>query len=566
MRNIIIMKYRDCFGCTKQAELNSLRAAAKRFEDGTEAKRIIAERDKAARRLEKCEEQRLGLAEENRKLKAENRSLSLSLSGAEGNYERLLAAYKRAMDYYAELEIMQSDAFFERTESVVSKLNAAVAAVMKECAEKDMLIQKLKAQAGKDSTNSSVPSSRLPNHKTPPNNREKTGRKPGGQKGHAGHGRKKLEPTVTYRLPAPDDVAGSPDYYKTGRTIVKQLVRISLNLEVIQYEADEYRNHKTRRKTHAAFPEGLDNEVEYDASVCALIALLHSHGNMSYDKISEILSGLTDGKLTPSKGMMADLEKKFSAKSVRERQQIFSRMLAYPYMHIDGTTVRVSGKNGQVLIETSPGGTLLYHTGVKGIEAVKGTPAEEYDGTMIHDGESTFFNYGKGHQGCLAHELRYLKGCMDNEPHLTWASLMREYLQGLIRYVKEAKDQGRTELTPCEIRSFEEQYEAFLELAEKEYADHPPNRKYYIEGYNTMKRLKKHKEHYLHFLYDISIPNQNNPAELVARKEKMHSKQSGGYRSELYSQYHCDVLSVMESNMAQGKSRYQTLLDVFKKH
>ena len=408
MRNIIIMKYRDCFGCTKQAELNSLRAAAKRFEDGTEAKRIIAERDRAVRRLEKCEEQRLSLAEENRKLKAENRSLSLSLSGAEGNYERLLAAYKLAMDYYAELETMQSEAFFARTESVVSKLNAAVAAVMKECAEKDMFIQKLKAQAGKDSTNRSVPSSRLPNHKTPPNNREKTGRKPGGQKGHAGHGRKKLEPTVTYRLPAPDDVAGSPDYYKTGRTIVKQLVRISLNLEVIQYEADEYRNHKTRRKTHAAFPEGLDNEVVYDASVCALIALLHSHGNMSYDKISEILSGLTDGKLAPSKGMMADLEKKFSVKSVRERQQIFSRMLAYPYMHIDGTTVRVSGKNGQVLIETSPGGTLLYHTGVKGIEAVKGTPAEEYDGTMIHDGESTFFNYGKGHQGCLAHELRYL--------------------------------------------------------------------------------------------------------------------------------------------------------------
>ena len=155
---------------------------------------------------------------------------------------------------------------------------------------------------------------------------------------------------------------------------------------------------------------------------------------------------------------------------------------------------------------------------------------------------------------------------MDNEPHLNWASLMREYLQRLIRYEKEAKDQGRTGLTPCEIRSFEEQYDALLELAEKDYADHPPNRKYYIEGYNTKKRLKKHKEHYLHFLYDISIPNQNNPAELVARKEKMHSKQSGGYRSELYSQYHCDVLSVMESNMAQGKSRYQTLLDVFKKH
>ena len=44
-------RYRDCFGCTKQAELNSLRAAAKRFEDGTEAKRIIGDNRDV---LEKC--------------------------------------------------------------------------------------------------------------------------------------------------------------------------------------------------------------------------------------------------------------------------------------------------------------------------------------------------------------------------------------------------------------------------------------------------------------------------------------------------------------------------------
>ena len=81
-----------------------------------------------------------------------------------------------------------------------------------------------------------------------------------------------------------------------------------------------------------------------------------------------------------------------------------------------------------------------------------------------------------------------------------------------------------------------------------------------------MKRLKKRREHYLRFLSDLSIPYQNNPAELIARKEKMHSKQSGGYRSEAYSQYHCDVLSVLESNRAIGIGRYATLLEVLKRH
>lgn len=563
----MIMKLSYCMNCRKQGELRSLRETVKRFEDGSQVKRIMSERDKAVRRYERLEKKYIQLSEENRKLRNENRSLKSSEEDLRLEYEGLLSAFEAQISFYSEQEILQSDAFYERCESVVSFLNEAVISLVRENSEKDCIIQKLKAQITKDNTNSSIPSSQRPNHKTPPNNREKTGRKPGGQKGHTGHKRKKLEPTEpVHHLAPPACVVDNPEYYKTGKKIIKQLIRVSLKLEVIQYEADVYRHHKTRKKIHAAFPEGMVNEVEYDASVSALLSLLHSHGNMSYDKISEILSDLTGGKLRPSKGMMADLEKKFSLKSVTDRQQIFNRMLVYPYMHIDGTNVRVSGKNGQVLIETSPAGTLLYHTGVKGDEAVKGTPAEIYDGTAVHDGESTFFHYGNNHQGCLVHELRYLKGSMDNEPNLTWASLMREYLQFLMHYVSTEKRNGRTELSDEERTAFINQYDEILLLAEQEYEKHPPDRRYYVDGLNTMKRLKKRREHYLRFLSDLSIPYQNNPAELIARKEKMHSKQSGGYRSEAYSQYHCDVLSVLESNRAIGIGRYATLLEVLKRH
>ena len=563
----MVMKLSYCMNCRKQGELRSLRETVKRFEDGSQVKRIMSERDKAVRRYERLEKKYIQLSEENRKLRNENRSLKSSEEDLRLEYEGLLSAFEAQISFYSEQEILQSDAFYERCESVVSFLNEAVISLVRENSEKDCIIQKLKAQITKDNTNSSIPSSQRPNHKTPPNNREKTGRKPGGQKGHTGHKRKKLEPTEpVHHLAPPACVAGNPEYYKTGKKIIKQLIRVSLKLEVIQYEADVYRHHKTRKKIHAAFPEGMVNEVEYDASVSALLSLLHSHGNMSYDKISEILSDLTGGKLRPSKGMMADLEKKFSLKSVTDRQQIFNRMLVYPYMHIDGTNVRVSGKNGQVLIETSPAGTLLYHTGVKGDEAVKGTPAEIYDGTAVHDGESTFFHYGNNHQGCLVHELRYLKGSMDNEPNLTWASLMREYLQFLMHYVSTEKRNGRNELSDEERTAFINQYDEILLLAEQEYEKHPPDRRYYVDGLNTMKRLKKRREHYLRFLSDLSIPYQNNPAELIARKEKMHSKQSGGYRSEEYSQYHCDVLSVLESNRAIGIGRYATLLEVLKRH
>ena len=426
---------KSCLGCPKHNEVISLRAAVKRFEDGRKYAAICTERDQAVKQAEELQNQILHLKEENRNIKEENRSLKFSQEVSEGNYERLLSDYLTHIDFYSEQEVFDTDAFYQRCEAVVSSLNDMVVSLLEEASQKDALIQKLNAQLTKDNTNSSIPTSRLPNHRTPPNNRVKTGRKPGAQPGHKGHARKKFEPTETHRLDPPDYVIGNPDYYNTGKKIIKQLIRVSLKLEVIQYEADVYRHHKTRKKVHASFPDGMHNDVEYDASFDAFISLLHSHGNMSYDKIAEILSDLTDGKLTPSKGYMADLEKKFSQKSETDRQMIFNRMLVYPYMHIDGTTVRVNGKNGQVLIETSPAGTLLYHTGIKGDEAVKGTPAEIYEGTSIHDGEATFFHYGKRHQVCLIHEGRYTKGSVDNEPHLTWSSMMRELLLYMMDYV-----------------------------------------------------------------------------------------------------------------------------------
>lgn len=564
---VIYHMYTNCMSCRKQAELQSLRAAVKRFESGRGMQNIISERDKAVRKAEGLEKKNLQLLAEIRQLEEDNRSLSLSLKSVEGRYEGLLSAYDSLRERIEAKDRIDPDDLIRTMGRITDFMNEKIQSLISENEELNGQLAKLKAQITKDNTNSSKPTSQLPNHKTPPNNREKTGRKPGGQPGHKGHRRKQLDVTEEiHHLPAPDFVVNNPEYYKTGEKITKQLIRVSLNLEVIQYEADVYRHHKTRKKVHAAFPEGMVNEVEYDAGVSALITLLHSHGNMSYEKILEVISELTDGRLCPSKGMIANLEKKFSSLSEEARQQIFNRMLVYPHMHIDGTSVRVNGKNGQVLIEISPAGTLLYYTGVKGDEAVKGTPAENYDGTSIHDGESTFFHYGKKHQGCLVHELRYLKGSMDNEPYLSWASMMREFLKYLMHYVNEAKASGRKDLNKDEITSLEEQYDQIITLAEQEYTDHPPNRKYYIEGYNTMKRLKKHKEHYLHFLHDLSIPYQNNPAELVARKEKMHSKQSGGYRSSEYSQYHCDTLSVMESNRQLGISRYSTLLEVFKRH
>ena len=96
--------------------------------------------------------------------------------------------------------------------------------------------KKLLAQLNRDYENSSIPSSQSRNRSKIPNNRECTGRKPGAQPGHVHHGRKKQVPTQTVCLPAPEDVAKDPDFKKTNKTIIKQLISITFDGRLIRCE------------------------------------------------------------------------------------------------------------------------------------------------------------------------------------------------------------------------------------------------------------------------------------------------------------------------------------------
>lgn len=130
--------------------------------------------------------------------------------------------------------------------------------------------QHLKAQLNRDYENSSKPSSQSVNHKKITNNREKTGRKPGGQPGHKGHGRKKQELTqpVIY-LPAPKEVLDDPGFKRTGKVIKKQVVGIHICMDVREYWADEYYNSQTGERMHAEFPDGINDDVNYDGTIKA---------------------------------------------------------------------------------------------------------------------------------------------------------------------------------------------------------------------------------------------------------------------------------------------------------
>lgn len=403
---------------------------------------------------------------------------------------------------------------------------------------------KLRAQNNRDYENSSLPSSKSTKNKKITNSREKTGNKPGGQPGHHGHCRKKQVPTSEpVLLPSPQEVLNDPDFKKTSKTIVKQLVGIRMLLDVTEYHADVYYNAKTGERIHAAFPAGVVDDVNYDGSIKAFLFLLNNECCTSIDKSRQFLSDLTGGQLNISKGMINKLSKEFAKKSEPERKTMFADMLLSPIMHTDCTNAKVNGKSAYVFICATPDGKALYFAREKkGHEGVKGTVVEDYQGTLVHDHESTFFNYGSDHQECLAHVLRYLKDSMGNESDRTWNKQMHSLIRKMIHYRKNLPPE--TDCSMEKIAEFESQYKEILHQAKEEYEYIPPN-KYYKEGYNLYLRMEKYMSNHLLFLHNYRIPTTNNEAERLLRGYKRKQVQAVSFRSQASIDYLCECMSML---------------------
>jgi len=422
--------------------------------------------------------------------------------------------------------------------------------------------KKLLAQLNRDYENSSIPSSQSRNRSKIPNNRECTGRKPGAQPGHAHHGRKKQIPTQVVCLPEPKEVARDPGFKKTNKTITKQLISVELIMNVTEYQADVYYNSTTGERIHAAFPNGVVDDVNYDGSIKALLFLLNTDCAVSIDKSRRFLSDLTGGKLKISKGMINKLCREFSNKTKAEQKKIFADLLSSPVMNTDCTNARVNGESAYVYVCATPDEqkVLYFAREKKGHEGVKGTVAEDFQGILVHDHEITFYKYGNAHQECLAHVQRYLKDSMENEPSLTWHRKMRELIREMLHYRNEHADDAH--LDPKIVSDFEGKYQEILEKAGEEYILHEPS-PYYREGYNLYRRMQEYKTQHLLFLHDMRVPTTNNTAERCLRDYKRKQTFAMTFRSFESIEELCQSKGVLLGVRKNNPNLYTAVKEIF---
>ena len=123
-----------------------------------------------------------------------------------------------------------------------------------------------------------------------------------------------------------------------------------------------------------------------------------------------------------------------------ERARIYSLLTYSGVLYSDATVSNINGNRKTVILCTNKDQVLYQHVDHKGYDGLSQTPVKNFNGTIVHDHDRSYYSYGTSHRECIAHVLRYLIGAMESEPHLTWHKQMHILLQKIIHTAKKNKN------------------------------------------------------------------------------------------------------------------------------
>ena len=498
------------------------------------------------------------------KYSKEIHSLNYALQLADAKLKKAKSDSRKKTQHINHLhdEILNTEDEIERIrneyDKKIEEFEKMIEQMRKQVEDMEGKIKKLSAQLNRDYTNSSIPSSRDENHKLIANSRVKTGNKPGAQCGHKASYRRTMTPTEPIVELIPDEVNAAPDkWIKTDRCRMRQVVDIEMTVKCTQYNAYGYKNIETGRMIYSAFPSNVVNEMNYGEGIKALCCFLTSYCNVSIRKAETLIKSLTGDKVTISTGTIYALTKELADKTKAERDEIVSGLLKSPYLHNDATGVRINGSKWNIYVTANEDGVIYNLSRKKGIEGISRTPLNLYANTVIHDHDTSYYNdsFHFSSQECLAHLERYCQDSIDNEPDLKWNKAMKHQIQEMIH---------RKKIGELDIDEVYQKYQTIIGMAMEEYEQNPPS-KYYRDGFNLAKRLKKYQEETLAFMYNDELPYTNNLAERKLRACKMKIKAATTFRSSESVTNYCDVMSVIETAIQHNQNIYETMKQGFSK-
>lgn len=455
--------------------------------------------------------------------------------------------------------------------SQVNNLNEEIKALRE---ENLMLLAKnaeLEAKTKKNSKNSSKPPS-TDNHKKPFNSRQKTGRSTGGQKGHEGKTLLKSEqPDNIIDIKVEACECGCCLSGIEGKIQTRQV----FDLPKITVNVTEYRTHEIVcpicNKVHITrFPKTVSQPVQYGENLQALMVYLSNYQLIPLDRTSQLIGALTGQKI--SQGTIVNATKKLYKKLEEFEYALKEQLKNAEVLHTDESGMRSQGKTNWVHTASTE---YLTHFA---IHEKRGTQATidigilpKFTGTMVHDHwKSYYFFEDCTHAECNAHHIRTLKGIHENFSH-EWAQDMGSLLVKIKRQVDLLKESGCTEMPENHIKANFLSYKNIILKGKKECLEKgskilskKTGKPRKTDAQRLLERLEKYDIETLSFMFDFSIPFDNNLAERNIRMVKLRQKISGCFRGDEGGDWFCRIRSYASTCLKNGLDVMEAFSDALK--
>ena len=450
--------------------------------------------------------------------------------------------------------------------ALVMSLRGDLAAALDELALARERIAELEERLAKTSRNSSKPPSSDGLGKPPPKPRslrKKSGRKPGGQDGHAGKTLTQVakpdrevvhEPASCGECGA--GLAGAP---VTGVDRRQVFDLPPAAVEVTEHQLIERRcacGHATKGDA----PAGADAPVQYGPRIAAIIVYLYAGQFLSKQRTAQALAELFGIPL--SAGTVAALTARAAGRLDGFLEEIRARIAGAGVAGFDETGLRVEGRLHWVHCARTGKHTLVFCHPRRGTEAMKAMGVlPSFAGVAVHDAWAPYDTYAPaGHQLCCAHVARELQAVADCAPagEWCWATQAAEALAAMQRLVAGAIAQRRAAADPAALATQAGLYHSAAMIGVSQTAARSGK---LMKKHNALaRRLLDRQDDYLHFTRDWQVPADNNGSERDIRMIKLRQKVSGCLRTLTGATQFCAIRSYLSTAAKHGVSFFDALV------
>lgn len=438
----------------------------------------------------------------------------------------------------------------EEKDRLIEALWAQVQLQKRQIERLEARVKELESQVSKNSRNSSKPPSSDGLKKPKPQSeRKRSGRKPGGQKGHVGSTLEQVEEPdhiEVHRVTQCEHCGESLEGTEAEDVERRQVFDLPpVKLEVTEHQGEIKCCPGCEEKTRATFPAGVAYSVQYGPRLKGTAVYLNQYQLLPLQRTKELFFDLFGHVL--SEGTLVNANEECSRNLEGTEEIIKDSIRQSEAAHFDETGVRVEAQTEWLHSASTPELTFYRVHEKRGTEAMDALGIlPSFEGTAIHDHWKPYFQYDCEHALCNAHHLRELT-FIHEQYQQAWAKDMIDLLLKA-KEATEASPSNSLLEQPRTKANLERRYDDIIKTGFQANPAPTDNgqpkkrgRKKQSKPKNLLDRLRDYKDQVLEFISDPLVPFDNNQGERDIRMTKVQQKISGSFRSKKGADIFCRI-------------------------